>query len=135
MKIWQLLIVVLIGISQLAIFEPKHSKLDIQSSQNGKEISIVFKVVPEKDILVTDQAPWELKVIESPGLEVISPKGGVSKSYDKAIPGFTLKALTKEASGTLKFRLKAFVCTADKTRCFPEIHKGTYHWPSGVKAK
>ena len=53
-----------------------------------------------------------------------------SKSYDENLPGFIIKTTAKDSvkSGAFKYKMKAFVCTEDKKRCYPQSHSGEVKW-------
>lgn len=116
-----------------AFSKPTHSKLEIKTT-TGKDQSIkfIFKVIPNNGLKVTHDAPWKLTIEE--GAKDLGMAAGVvykGKEYDGNIPGFQFIANPKSTKmGTISYQLKSFICTEDKTLCYPEVHSGKYHWKS-----
>lgn len=103
-----------------------------------KQIVLQFQVIPNKGILVTDEGPWSLTLRDTTGLALRldeKSKAFTLRTYDQKIPGFRVPTTTTGSSGTLSYRLRAFVCREDKTRCFPEIHKGKLTWQASTQPK
>ena len=133
-----LILIALISVSSMAFLTPKNSKLETSfAQQKDNKLSFAFKVVPNKGIQITDIGPWELKLTDTEGLNLPLQNNSFvlkPKDFDKSYGGFKFETgKPSKKNGTLKYRLKAFVCTDDKTRCFPEIHKGTLDWSTDKK--
>ncbi|NRA63720.1 MAG: hypothetical protein HRU19_04510 [Pseudobacteriovorax sp.] len=128
----KLLVVGLAFMASVALsFGSNHSTLDSKSDvkPNG-DVSLTFKIAANKGMQLTHQAPWSISFETMDGLEIEGAKDGkyTSKAYDDALPGFTVKAKAKAQSGKVSYKMRAFVCTEDKSRCFPQTHKGELTW-------
>lgn len=113
--------------------EPKNSKLEVQLSPTAaaRAVEATFKVIPLKGKHVTDEGPWSLTLTKLDGLDLPAKDGqAILKDYDLKLPGFKLSAKAKPGakSGELTYKLKAFVCEDDKSRCYAETHQGTLKW-------
>ncbi len=111
-----------------------HSEVKVQSSVNGKTVELDFKVqiaeAHAKEIKISE-GPWKLELTNAKDLKLETKDGKFeTKAFDAAFPGFKVKADIDGAAtaGKVDYTLKAFVCKIDKTRCFPETHKGTLEW-------
>ena len=108
---------------------PKHSSLKIEPStselRQGQEVELKFIVVPNKDMMVTPEGPWKLTIKNQKGLD-LDKSPYQNKSFNQAIPGFTLKTKVKDSTVSFDYEVKSFICTKDKKRCYPELHKGTF---------
>ena len=128
----RLAILICLLATQFGFTEPKNSALEIISQIKGQKAQITFKIIPKKGILVTDEGPWKLTLQGTSGLCFKEEKGKFikeHKDYDAKIPGFSVSCVgVSQKKGEFSYRLKAFVCTADKQRCFFETHKGTHKW-------
>ena len=116
-----------------AFLEPTHSKLQITSVYGSDNtVSFTFKVVPEPGMKVTKDAPWKLSITNYGGLNLA--KGNEpfeTKDFDSSLAGFTFKSgpvSAGEKSGKISYQLRSFICTSDKSTCYPELHKGDYVW-------
>lgn len=132
MSILKILLVLLFAISQMAFLEPKHSTLDISQHIEGSKFQIIFKVIAHQGIKITNAAPWSLSIMNDEGLGLPMKKGHYKQSHDlfrEDIPGFRIETkMPSKKNGKIHYKLRAFVCTYDKSRCFPEVHKGTFSW-------
>lgn len=111
-----------------------HSEVTAQSSVKGKTVELDFKVqiseAHNKEIQISE-GPWRLELVNAQGLKLETKDGKFeTKAFDQSFPGFKVKAEIDGAAtaGKVDYTLKAFVCKTDKTRCFPETHKGTLEW-------
>ncbi len=116
--------------SQFAFMEPEHSTLEAKATPKPDGVELAFKVAPKSGMKLTQDGPWEITLTDAVGLGFVGDQLKVdAKAYDHELPGFKIKAskLTK-SDGTVSYKLRAFVCTEDKTRCFPELHHGKLSW-------
>ena len=112
-------------------FGSQHSKLETTSKVNGDEIALQFKISANNGMILTHQAPWQITLSNFSDLSLKQDSGKfVTKDYDDKLPGFTVKTKIANGakSGKLDYKMKAFVCTTDKTRCYPQTHKGSLTW-------
>lgn len=112
--------------------QPEHSKVETSVVTEGdKKLKLTFKVTTEKGIKANQEGPWELSLSETDGLKLDGDGGkGSFKNVDFSLPGFQISAspTSEKKSGKLKFKLRSFICTDDKTRCFMEVHNGELPW-------
>ena len=107
---------------------PIHVHAILQSAlQKDGSMEIQFKVVPNDDMAITFDAPWQLTFKDHPGLKAEKKSFGV-KELDQKLPGFAVKVQPEANSGDLKYKLIAFICTKDKTRCYREVHDTSMAW-------
>ena len=107
---------------------PKHSQLKVEASNKltkGKTTELLFKVVPNDNMLVTPEGPWKLTIKNHTGLELPSATYQ-DKKFDQSIPGFTVKTKVVGDKVSFDYEVKSFICTKDKKRCYPELHKGKF---------
>lgn len=105
--------------------------------QNDKEFQ--FKIEPNKGLAISTDGPWQLDIFNINSVE--SQKLTYKKSnFDEKIPGYKVSmdefkksiglSPSKSNSSTetkLKFfnyKITAFICTIDKTKCFRDVIKG-----------
>lgn len=116
----------------MGFMEPENSVLETKVVPQGAGIELIFKVTPKKGIKLTQEGPWSLTLTDTDGLGLSLTKGQFSLNadkYDSGVPGFKVPVATaSKTSGSVSYKLRAFVCTEDKTRCFPELHKGSLDW-------
>jgi hypothetical protein len=109
--------------------KPEHSSIDFSSAKlaNG-EVQLQFKVVPNKGLTVTTDAPWKLEISEVEGLTLASKSFDRTK-LDEKLPGFVVSAgKPAAATGKLTYKMISFVCTENKTQCYREVHENTATW-------
>lgn len=108
----------------------KHSKLEVIQETKGADITLTFKVTPDADMTATiDNAPWSLALEKVQGLTFTKqPEKWTVKDpeMDVKLPGFKIVGKATGATAGFDYNLRAFVCTKDKTRCYPEQHKGQW---------
>jgi hypothetical protein len=111
--------------------EPKHSKVEVTSSESDKEISFNLKVIPNEELKITHDAPWNLTIKNEQGIAFANSKF-VKADMDGKLPGYKISSKSKPTSkaGSFDYKLVSFVCTKDKTSCYREVHKGTHKWTS-----
>ena len=113
----------------LMAFGEKHSDVEITAKKLDKKTEVEFKVKAHNNYLITLEAPWSIELSNPRGLS-FSNKQEVFKSKEMitTLPGFKekveLQSGSKEAS--FDYKIKAFVCTKDKKRCFPQSLKGSF---------
>ena len=131
MRVWRTIVLFSLICWQLAFLEPVHSKLLITSTPGANgTIALSFKVVPNADMKINHEAPWKL-TITSPGALNLTNGGEPyeNKNFDQSLPGFTVTSGALGAkSGKFTYQLKSYICSADKSTCYPEVHKGEYAW-------
>lgn len=132
-KIWQtslLTIGMALGsASALGFGDPKHSSVDVETKKAGEKITFDFKIKANEGMKTTFDAPWTLEIKGHDGLSFSQTKM-TKAELDENLPGFsvTTSAVPTSAKGELEYRLTSFICTADKTQCFREVHKGKAPW-------
>ncbi len=110
-------------------FGSKHSSLKTSTSVQGDELILQFKIQANKGMMLTHQAPWSLSLTNFKSLKLEQKDGKyTSRDYDKNLPGFVIKTKISGSSGSIDYSMRAFVCTEDKTLCYPQSHKGTVKW-------
>ena len=122
--------------SAFSFGKPEHSSVDFsQTKQADGSISLSFKVIPHADMAITHEAPWSLSFEPSEALTFLKADDATKNlykntSYRQDLPGFIVAISPKpgKKTGELTYKLKAFVCTKDKKRCFPETHQGKIKW-------
>ena len=96
--------------------------------QPDGKIRFDFKTIPAKGLKINTDGPWSLELKSHTGLELAKEKLGRAE-FQEAIPGFSLLGKPTEKSGKIDFKLVVFVCTAEKTQCFRDVHQGSINWP------
>ena len=115
--------------TQFGFMKPEHSRLEIRSHGSKSSIDLRFIVVPNSGIKVTTEGPWQLTLTKIEGLELSVKEEKVvypMSKFNAKIPGFSVQTQAKHDRISFDYRLKSFVCTEDKSRCYPEIHQGRY---------
>ena len=109
---------------------PKHAEVEAKASpQADGSVSFSLKVVPNKGMKTSLDAPWKLNVLKNDGLTFKSTE--LKKAdLDGALPGFSFASVGKPsaASGKLDYKMTAFICTEDKTQCYRDVLEGTVEW-------
>lgn len=123
-------LILFLTIPMLMAFGSKHSTLESTVSKDKSNLQFQFKIKANSGMQLTHQAPWSVTIenAKNLGLEVNDKGQYVSKSYDDKLPGFTVKSQPSAQKGSFNYKVKAFVCTEDKKRCYPQTHKGTVDW-------
>lgn len=115
---------------------PKHSKLStkVETNKNGL-VNITFLVQPNKGMTITEKAPWELKIKGYEGLKLEGKKMPLRiKKFDPKLPGFSLsaqKTFSAKGKNWVLYEIRSFICTKDKSTCYPELHKGKLELSGG----
>ena len=113
----------------LMAFGEKHSDVTITTKKQDQKLEVEFKIEAHDNYLITLEAPWSIELSNPKGLS-FSNKEKVFKSKNMVseLPGFKEKVLLIEGAkeSSFDYKIKAFVCTRDKKRCFPQSLKGTY---------
>lgn len=112
-------------------FGSEHSKVETNVvKQTGDKLEISFHISANKDMQLTHQAPWSLTLTETNNLDLKLKEGKfVTKEYQSSPAGFVVKTKAIGAQkGVFKYKMKAFVCTLDKKRCYPQTHQGEVSW-------
>ncbi len=118
----------------LSGFGSEHSSATAQSSYDkaNQSLSITFTVKANEGMKITPEGPWSLSIKDANGLSFTKAQGQSfeSKAFDESIPGFRVQAKVNEGSksGTMSYKIRAFICTEDKTRCYPQTLDGTHEW-------
>lgn len=124
------LLTLVTGLSLYA-FGSQHSSMDAKAVVGQKgELTMTFKIAAGEGMMLTHQAPWSVTLTEVEGAQLEGAKEGKFETldYDKELPGFTVKTTSTADKGSANYKMKAFVCTKDKSRCFPQTHKGKISW-------
>ncbi len=114
----------------LMAFGEKHSEVEITSKRLDKKIEVEFKVKAHNDYLITLEAPWSIELSKPEGISFSNKKDVFkSKKMIEKIPGFkeTVELQDGAKESSFDYKIKAFVCTKDKKRCFPQSLKGSYN--------
>lgn len=118
-------------------FGSSHSQVHTTISNQDQNLSIIFSVKANEDMEITQQAPWSLTIINPKDIDR-SEEGDIKiTGYDEKVSGFTFQPKIKPNinEGSFDYVLKAFVCTKDKKRCYPQTHRGTIKWSLKQKAQ
>lgn len=112
-------------------FGTEHSALETQITISDNKIEAIFVVTANPGLELTFDAPWTLEVSNTKNLDVIDKKDLIVKEFDRSISGMRFKANASQKAESISFdyKVKAFVCTEDKTRCYPQTHKGSIVHP------
>ena len=112
----------------LAFLPPRHSKVEVTADPKKREdgkVILNFKVIPNEKMMITSEGPWQLTLTNVQGGDLKMVNGEfVSRSFDEKIPGFSVALTAIKTQISFDYILKSFICTTDKKRCYPEIHKG-----------
>ncbi len=94
-----------------------------------KKDTFEFKVIPKDGLAINLEGPWKLEIKTSPEADIMHTKFE-RPSLDEKLPGFVvpLKPGNHAKKGNITFKLIAFVCTKDKTRCYRDVHDKTLSW-------
>jgi hypothetical protein len=134
MKMFKVVASTVLGLSSaIATAASTHAKVEVTSKQNPDQtLTIDFKVIADKGHALTPEAPWKLTVTGAKDLVTPDAKGEYSvKGLNQSLPGLSLtsnKLAAGKAEGKLSYTVKAFICTLDKSNCYPETYKGEYQW-------
>jgi hypothetical protein len=134
------LLLFLSSLSALPAFSAMQTKATNSTliiEQNDKEFQ--FKIEPNKGLAISTDGPWQLDISNINSVE--SQKLTFKKSnFDEKVPGYKVSmdelkkssglAPSKSGSPTatklksFNYKLTAFICTIDKTKCFRDVIKG-----------
>lgn len=115
--------------TQFGFMKPEHSRLEVQSHGSKSSLDLMFIIVPNSGIKVTTEGPWQLTLTKIEGLDLPAKEGKTvykMSQFNPKIPGFSIHTQARHDRISFDYRLKSFVCTEDKSRCYPEIHQGHY---------
>jgi hypothetical protein len=79
---------------------------------------LIFHVRPESSWNLNMNAPWKLTLSDGVCDGIFDKSQFDVKTADYKVPC--------DKKGVVKYRLEAFSCSADKSRCVRELMKGTY---------
>ena len=129
MKIqWLGSFLIYIGLTPLALaFGSNHSSLEPQVTSQDNSLEAIFVIKANPGLELTFDAPWTLEVSNVKHLDIADKNDLIVKDFDKSISGMRFKAIVTQNAESVSFdyKVKAFVCTKDKTRCYPQTHKGS----------
>jgi hypothetical protein len=112
--------------------KPQYGAVEIINKVNqGDQLEINLIVKPVAGHKVSFDAPWSLELSEPKGVQFANAK--LKKDdLQKDLPGFAIKGQrqvgSKEAS--FSYKMIAFICTTDATRCYREVYIGHHSAPS-----
>lgn len=106
--------------------KPKYSQLQVKLEKDV--LSFELSAVEKHEL--TFEGPWTLELTNLKGLSISKLKYS-QKDFDLSDRKYKVKVDKAEASHSLDYKLVAFVCTKDKTKCYREVHKGAF---SGKKS-
>lgn len=114
------------------LFGSKHSSLETKIKTAEQNLTVDFIVKPNKGHKITHEGPWSLTVTDAKNLQLeLSEKGQwQTEDFKDKLPGFQMSApIQKDSkSGSFDYVLRAFVCTENEDRCYPQVHRGTINW-------
>jgi hypothetical protein len=112
----------------IAFGETSNATVEVVQEAQGEKVALTFKVVPQNNLVVNDEGPWALNLAPSQDFAKKIEKVKYTKSdFDFKIPGIKIAIPTPEkAQEDLEYSLTAFICTADKTRCYREVIKAKH---------
>jgi len=106
-----------------------YATVQVSEERQGEKLSLTFKVVPEGGLVVNEEGPWSLTLTPSSSdyaqkLEKLKFTKG---DFDFKVPGVkvTLPSPVQPAEA-VSYSLTAFICTADKARCYREVVKAQH---------
>jgi len=105
------------------------SKVEAKVEPSKSGLAFHFHVVPDAGLHINQEGPWQLEIKAAPGLTFASTT--LKKdAVDFALPGFTLATTVppSQSSGSVTYKLIAFVCTDDKAQCFRDVLSGEVAW-------
>ncbi|MCX6111299.1 MAG: hypothetical protein NTZ90_17015 [Proteobacteria bacterium] len=105
------------------------SKVEAKVEPSKSGLAFHFHVVPDTGLHINQEGPWQLEIKAAPGLTFASTT--LKKdAVDFALPGFTLATTVppSQSSGSVTYKLIAFVCTNDKAQCFRDVLNGEVAW-------
>jgi hypothetical protein len=113
---------------------PKHATIEAKATaQADGTVSFSLKVIPNKGMKTSLDAPWKLNVLKSDGLTIKTAELKRA-DLDGSLPGFSFATVGKPASGTgkLDYKMTAFICTEDKTQCYRDVLEGSIDWKAAL---
>lgn len=119
--------------SILSGFGSEHSSVETKAAYDKKQSSLTmtFIVKPNKGMKIAPEGPWSLSLEKTGELKLESDQEKFeTKTFDESIPGFRVNAKVIEGkkSGSVAYKIRAFICTEDKTRCYPQALEGKLDW-------
>jgi hypothetical protein len=122
-------IITALAIAAPAFAQEKQLKVAATVQQSGANLGIEFKVVLGRNLVVNRNGPWSLTITDPGGLKLARQQFSLA-GFNASLPGFSIQSAgaPRSKSGELRYRLTAFVCTKDKSRCFREVHEGSVPW-------
>lgn len=108
--------------------ESPNAKVEVIQENNAGTTNLVFKVVPQNGLIINEEGPWMLQLSGSAELSKKIAKLKYPKSdFDFKVPGVKLSySSSSKLEEEVDYSLTAFVCTADKARCYREVLKGKH---------
>jgi len=109
--------------------EKKNSQVmvSIVKTKSGSELTFktIPKIVEGVPMVINDQknAPWSLKIKEAKGIQFSNKTLG-RKDFSLKTPGFKISAKHTNKPWSFTYKMRVFVCTKNKDKCFTEMHKG-----------
>ena len=122
------LLIIILAYFSMA-FGEKHSTVEVQSKVQEQKAALDFKIKADDSYMITIEAPWSITLSKPSGLSFKNKKEVFkSKNMNKELPGFKeeLQLDPSAKKHSFDYKIKAFVCTKDKKRCFPQTLKGSY---------
>ena len=116
--------------SSIASSDELHSKLNATVRKDSKgHRHFTFALTPGAGLVKNLEGPWALDVSDAPELSFQKPKLGKADLNETDL-SFSLETSTppKTEKGKLNYKFVGFVCTADKSKCFRDVHKGSVMW-------
>lgn len=112
----------------------QQADLAVSSQFADSKLSITFKVLPAKDMVINTEAPWKLEIKKAEGLSFVKTTIGRAE-LDEKVPGYVLStsAAPTASQGQIEYSAVVFVCDKDKTRCYREVKTGTHAWQKSAR--
>jgi hypothetical protein len=99
------------SISSTSLANSLRSKVEVKQEKD----KINFKVIPNEGLIINPDGPWSLRL----------KNGDKENKWDKKSFDLNTASISvpKSIDKFSEFTLVAFVCTADKKKCYRDVHK------------
>lgn len=97
-----------------------------EKSDKPGNIQLQFVVVPNEGLKLSFEAPWKLELSEAQNLQLTKTNFAKDDIDQKHGAFKTAVELKPEKPQSLKYKLIAFICTKDATRCYRDVFESQY---------
>lgn len=107
--------------------KPQYGALEFANKAKGDTLEIQLIVKPVPGHKVSFDAPWSLELSDAKGVQFTQTQ--LKKDdLQQDLPGFAIKGQWQVGSKEVSFAYKmiAFICTTDATRCYREVYSGQH---------